>query len=536
MSNKLLLAGSGTIVGSASDENCAQYFKLLSDKDSQWGITGFGKRRTSFLSKRQIISSVQRLRIYGRCFVSGSAPMNDINISDVESRLFPVFTREVPIFSRWDGSITEGFPEAKLSKKDYEVKEEIASKDAYWKQVKERYSGKGIVISIGEGGVDEVIRLLRVLRALKNTLPIQLVHKGDVSASSMNMIIQAGRGKIEDKQGIYSDISEHPQEIWFVNAARSIKKGNLDLFQRFSNKWIASLFNSFEEMILMDSDVVPFLNPKELFDATEYRETGAYFFKDRPIDEFLRSSDLSFYRKLLPSEWEYTAFEMQPLTDHTYGNGFLKHGYKHFMESGVVVLNRRNHMPGLLISATMQLWKETSQPIYGDKELFWLGQSIAGNENYRFNKNEAGAIGKKGVYNSNNIEYVCSVQPAHFDNELNLLWTNGGLRNCKKGSWNRDFAENKYLRRKYHNVEELKKYYQSPLELDGAMIAPRSHLNFFERIQGKKVGFQKCPHMGCMGYVWCAYDNPDEVRAKKINFNENSLSRIRTIVALWNMD
>lgn len=53
--------------------------------------------------------------------------------------------------------------------------------------------GRGIVISIGEGGVNETKRLIKVLRYLNNTLPTQLVHKGDLSKNSMKELIDVAR-------------------------------------------------------------------------------------------------------------------------------------------------------------------------------------------------------------------------------------------------------------------------------------------------------------------------------------------------------
>lgn len=525
----------GNTVGTASNNACTEYFNSLFSKNSDWSIRSFADKRKSLFSKRHIINSVRYLRIYGHCFVQMSNPTDELDIGEVERRLFPAFTQKLPIFDRWDGVSVEEFPLLGRypSAKKAVLGERAASSTAFWYRVKENFNGRGIVISMGMSGVDEVKRLMKVLRVLKNTLPIQIVHKGDISASSMKEVIDAGRGhlNIDGKDQPYE--SECAQDIWFVNAERSLKSESLDLFNRFSNKWVASLFNSFEEMILMDTDAVPFVKPETLFDAQEYKDTGAYFFKDRPIGEFLKSSDLKFFKKLLPQEKEYSTFDIPHLTGLTYENDFMKSAYKHLMESGIVIMKRSSHLPGLLISATMQLWKEVSEPIYGDKELFWLGQSISGNEEYRFNQNAAGAIGTFNKDGSSNTDYICSTQIAHFSEDLKLLWTNGGLRNCKKGTWQIDFDRNKFLRQKYRSVTDLKNYYESPVEVNGAILTHRQKLSIFQRLRGVRSGYQKCSKMGCIGYVWCAYHHSNDKDNIAMYFTDGELSWINSLISVW---
>ena len=526
---------SGNTVGMANNNACTEYFNSLFSKNSDWSIRNFTDKRKSLFSERHIINSVRYLRIYGHCFVRVSNPTDELDIGEVERRLFPAFTQKLPIFYRWDGVSLEEFPVLgkHSSTKKAVLGETAASSAAFWYRMKENFNGRGIVISMGMSGVDEVKRLMKVLRVLQNTLPIQIVHKGDISASSINEVVDAGRGhlNIDGKDQPYE--SQYPQDIWFVNAGRSLKSESLDLFNRFSNKWVASLFNSFEEMILMDTDAVPFIKPETLFDAQQYKETGAYFFKDRPIGEFLKSSDLKFFKKLLPLEKEYSTFDIPRLTGLTFENDFMKSSYKHLMESGIVIMKRSSHLPGLLISATMQLWKEVSEPIYGDKELFWLGQSISGNEEYRFNKNAAGAIGIFNKDERSNADYICSTQIAHFSEDLQLLWTNGGLRNCKKGTSQIDFDKNKFLRQKYRSVTDLKNYYESPIEVNGAILTHRQKLSILQRLSGARSGYQKCSKMGCIGYVWCAYYHSDNKDNIAMHFTDGEIDKINSLIKIW---
>ena len=455
---------------------CAKYFDSVYQNDKQWTIKKFTAQNSLFSRWLPVKKAVQLLRIYGQCFLTNSAALGNLDINDLESRLFPEFTGNFPIVTRWDGRSVEGFPVLSKSSnneiKDIIVKNSV--ENSFWRQVKENMNGRGIVISIGEYGVNEVKRLLKVLRVLQNRLPIQLVHKGDISDYSIGEIINAGRGKLElDFDGQAYSV-EYIQDIWFVNVEKCLTENSSDLFKRFSNKWLASLFNSFEEMILMDTDAVPFTSIESLFHSIEYKETGAFFFKDRIIDETVMAMNVRMYKNLLPSAKECSLFNISRLTNYTLQNDFFKSHYKHTMESGVVVMRRRDHLPGLLLSTSAQLWKQTSEPFYGDKELFWLGQAMAGSEQYRFNEDPAGALGILEYNSKHKSDYVCSTQIAHFDKNQTLLWINAGLRKCKLQSWGYDYDRIKAIRTKFKDIEEVKKYYESPIEVDGAVIPIRS--------------------------------------------------------------
>ncbi|CUS25246.1 LAQU0S50e00100g1_1 [Lachancea quebecensis] len=517
---------------------CTDYFRQLSLHDKQWSIRGFGDEKTSFTSRKHIIDSVRHLRIFSQCFIHKSAPYGDLDIEKIEKKLFPLFTGDLPVFQRWDGLVVEGFPGQNevLGSEGTASKIHRASQWSFWRHLKESMYGRGIVISLGENGVSDVKRLLKVLKATGNKLPIQLVHKGDLTKAAMQDIIKVGRGDFNLEIERQFQSIGNPQDIWFVNAERTLTSSSSHLFQRFSNKWIASLFNSFEEMILMDCDAVPFLEPELFLNATEYKETGAFFFKDRLIDECLKKKDLKFYQKLFPLENEYSLFGLLHPLDAVNQRMFFEFGHKHIMESGVVVLKRGDHLPGLLISTCLQLWKETSEPFYGDKEFFWLGQSISGNDGYRFNAHPAGALGVLNQDADENLEYICSTQPAHFSRNLQLLWLNGGARKCKIPSWNMDFSKHKFLRQKYDSAEKLKDFYESPINVNGAIIPPRSELSILQKINGVRSGFQKCTRLGCAGYTWCAYNQRLDGKGKTIHFHQSEVDNIKFIISVWNAD
>lgn len=72
-------------------------------------------------------------------------------------------------------------------------------------------------------------------------------------------------------------------------------------FYDFFNKFASTLFNTFEEAILIDVDAVPFVPPLDFFDIKRYQETGMYFYRDRKLTNILPDSCRKFMRGLEPS-------------------------------------------------------------------------------------------------------------------------------------------------------------------------------------------------------------------------------------------
>ncbi|ODQ64131.1 hypothetical protein NADFUDRAFT_47409, partial [Nadsonia fulvescens var. elongata DSM 6958] len=516
------------------DEKCEHYFKTLHELDNDWLVSNFDNEGYPTLDKEKIYNSVSRLRIYGKCFLDNEISTfaatksedknqekqaradtdtktdhkegkdeenSSVGCNEVERRLFPMFSHELPEFKRWDGTelsdipIMSNYVSIDGKPKTSLIFTEVAHNKAYcfWKALKSKFNGRGIVISAEERHVHDLVRLIKVLRDLRNELPIQVIHKGDLSAAAQDEIIRASRG--ENKK--------YPQELWFVNVHRTIESKGHQYFHSYSNKWLATLFNSFDEMVMMDADTVPFISPKEFFSLNSgYEQTGALFFKDRETSETVPDADISFYSQLMPTQTETDFFGIPQLTDFTFKNAFFSPARRarHFMESGVVVMRRTSHLMPLLISVHLQIWKASSEPVHGDKELFWLGQAVAGSESYTFNDFPAAAIGlieEESEQNGKPRRQVCSIQPAHFSasaasgHHSRLLWVNSGLQTCKVTSWNSDYEKENRLRELYPSVEELKNFYESPLKINGALVprpSPPYRRSLFNRFFGGRLG------------------------------------------------
>lgn len=464
--------------------NCDWYFAHLADQPFQPAFN-----ESAFNKQRWIDSAVRHLRAYGACFLEGPSEAYKPIVESFERTFLPYFTGEFPTSQKWDGSVR------KLSS---------SGENSFWGEAKRRMEGRGIVISIVDHKVHEAIRLIRVLSHLGNKFPIELVHKGDLLVVSQDLLFAAAR--------------ETQQDVWIVDAGACIAPEYKRHFVRFTNKWIACLFNSFEEMLLMDTDAVPFVDTDEFFDLIGYRRSGAFFFRDRELPAAVYSHYASMIMSFFPTEHEQRVFGQNLGIEAVKKMNFYKHHAKHNLESGVVVMNRKTHLEGLLMSTLLQFRPRVSGPMYGDKELFWMGQALAGKP-FEFNEKSGAAIGEYKMHNG--LLSVCSTQVAHIETDNALLWMNGGAANCKKPFWDKEFKENRQLRQAFKSVDDLRLHYNAPVKIQGAII-PES---------GR--GFKQDKLRGCIGYVWCAEADTTAGTGRVITFTEEKQAEIAKVVGVW---
>lgn len=492
-----------------------------------------------YMRMSQIRNFVQHLRIFSKCFTDTYLFENFDHARELEKLLYPMYTQWLPVYVKWD-SIFKNYTREDYYKSNAgacvieqeETKCYGQKKKSFLAQLRHDMRGAGIAISAGDKQVDNLIRLIRVLRYLENDLPIQIVHKGDLSFNSQAEIVYESRAQLWLRDDLY--LNKSKQNVFFVDASRSLNKEWASKFQEFSNKWVATLFNSFDDMILMDVDTVPFIQPVEFLGLKGYNKTQALFFQDRSLPETLSRSAIDFYKSLLPSQMEHHLFNIANTTSVTLENVFFTEFRRHIMESGVVLMRRSKYLVGLFVSSRLQMWVNTNQPVWGDKDLFWLGQSIVGNEQYTFNRNNAAAIGT--LKDDGVTQYICSIQPAQFDDENRLLWLNGGLRFCKLDTWKEDFKNFSFLRKKFKGVDALCNYYKTTLKVDAAILT-KERLDASSALKSKNklsYGWYKNEMMGCQGYVWCARLNPLNANEELKLFDSKEITNVNSIAKVWN--
>jgi ADP-heptose:LPS heptosyltransferase len=194
-----------------------------------------------------------------------------------------------------------------------------------------RYDGRGIVIC--GGGVRYFTNAwvcVNMLRWLGCTLPIQLWHLGKKEMDNRMKTLVA------------------PLGVECVDAMRVRKKFPMRILKGWEMKSYAMFHSPYREVLLLDADNMPVVNPEFLFSTAGFRATGAIFWPD-----FLRGKDkkaMAIWRSFglrMPDELEF--------------------------ETGQIVLDKERCWRALCLS----LWiNENSdffyQHLYGDKETFHL--------------------------------------------------------------------------------------------------------------------------------------------------------------------
>ena len=102
------------------------------------------------------------------------------------------------------------------------------------------------MITISDSHLDDCIRLIHLLRYLDNKLPIQIIHTG-LSDVTKNQLRQASTSDFQGKPH---------QNVTLVNVTPAIEEKYLHKFDKFGHKILAVLFNTFQEIILLDADTV----------------------------------------------------------------------------------------------------------------------------------------------------------------------------------------------------------------------------------------------------------------------------------------
>lgn len=430
-----------------------------------------------------MVNHIEHLRIFNKCYLENGFTMTPAAKS-AEEQLFPFFVN-------------------------------LNSEDKSALRIPlEASEGRGIVISISDGEVGRAVSLLRVLCYLRNELPVQFVHLDELSAESTELLQNAATFM----SGLDSG---KDQQISFLDVSSRLKPGYAKYFKGYNRKWFAALFNTFEEMILMDADAVPFVAPSLLFDLAGYQETGAYFFRDRELDVLLKPWKTNFFKSLIPTE--ATPFDFA-FNSSKLENNFFKFNSKHVAESGMVLINRETHISGLVIPVALQYFKKSGKILYGDKDLFWLGQLIAGNTDYLMHYNTAAAMGI-----SNWGGELCSTQIAHYG-EDRLLWSNGGLTKCKKRTWVFDYYWYNFFLF-YDSTEELRKSYESPVEVT-EIIIPVTLLEINKPGQSQRPisNFNKVKSKGCAATYYCAKTKDG---GRLIKLDEWEKEHIKAVILVW---
>ncbi|KAK5078173.1 hypothetical protein LTR64_003423 [Lithohypha guttulata] len=235
--------------------------------------------------------------------------------------------------------------------------------------------GRGIVLTAGDDQAPYLLTTIYSFRQLGCTLPIEVMYLGDQDLG------EDYRAELEALPGVITrDIAQ------MTNDAGWALKG-------WAAKPFAILLSSFREVIFIDADSLFFRNPEDLFEERDYKRTGALFFRDRLI---MPENKKRWLQQVLPKPIPKLAKESRMWTGES----------GHMQESGVVVVDKWKHFIAMMLITRFNGPDRDGNKekgitgvydmMYGDKETFWIGFLLAGDENYAFHKGDAGIMGELG--------------------------------------------------------------------------------------------------------------------------------------------
>ena len=236
--------------------------------------------------------------------------------------------------------------------------------------------GRGIVLTAGDDQAPYLLTTIYSFRQLGCTLPIEVMYLGDQDLG------EDYRAELEALPGVITrDIAQMTNDEGWKLAGWAAKP-------------FAMLLSSFREAIFIDADSLFFVNPEVLFDDPGYKKTGALFFRDRKI---MPENKKRWLQQVLP----------KPIPKLAKQSRFWTGESGHMQESGVVVIDKWKHFVSLMLITRFNGPDRDGNKekgitgvydmMYGDKETFWIGFLLAGDEQYHFHEGDAGIMGEVGT-------------------------------------------------------------------------------------------------------------------------------------------
>lgn len=274
--------------------------------------------------------------------------------------------------------------------------------------VKRYTQPRGVVICTGTKYFPFAANLITSIRVWNSSLPIEVFYLG--------------------QDDLKPEAIRHLNDQTFVTTVDISKIFNMTMLKLkgWDIKPFAMLASSFKETLLLDADTVPTQSIDVMFAMEEYLRTGALFFLDRVLNN-RNINYAQWFRKIIPG----------PHGARMRNNAMYKGQTNYLQESGAVLIDKSRHLHGLLMVALLNtplLKKEIHKHTHGDKETFWMGFEMIG-EQYEWGETVAGIIGNPGLkYSEGKIGFLCG-HLAHFNRQGQILWFNNGIVVDK----NRDF-------------------------------------------------------------------------------------------------
>lgn len=209
-----------------------------------------------------------------------------------------------------------------------------------------RGGGRGIVMCAdGAALVSQAMLALTALRRLGCALPVEVVCAPGAMDSKHRIGLEGGRfGNVR-----------------VVDVGDALSYVKEDSLRGFQIKPLGLLASSFDEIVFMDCDILPCVDPTVLFGSEPYRRCGCLFWRDffqygvheNPYSTSTMAASIALGAKMGPGDME--------------------------VDSGMFLVDKGRHARALTYAAAMARMHEYFyKQMYGDKESFRIAFGLAG--------------------------------------------------------------------------------------------------------------------------------------------------------------
>ena len=488
------------------------------------------KLKHNQISSDEIKNSFTQLKFFSNIFLNpkqSETPELDKICTSTSEKLFPWLSGLYPKFYTYTNRM-EKIDVTPFTQKD---------STCFIKSLQQNLHGKGIVITSNNALIPELSGLLSILRLTGNQLPIYVVHNNDLSLESIKVLNNIANEPImklpKDSMPLKIPNKLKPLNIIYIDVSNTINNKYKKYFGGFGMKLLAYLFNPNEEMIMLDTDTVIVDDINKFFNDEKYLNNGAYFFKDRDVNSFIYEGLMDYFKSYLNYDKESHYLGMERVQSEVLENRFFGSFARHFMESGLFVINKKEKFDGVIASTMMQMFKLFTGSLHGEKEFIWLGQEIMGNK-YEFNEKPAIAIGELSPNREGlTSKELCTTHPAHISKINDLLWFNSGFLTCKK--FESYYKDINYERNKGLELIDIKRKYLSPLHITHGILPPPAEYNIEVNNVESTRGWRMTQE--CSNYMWCAYDKigieETSMTGEIIEFDESDTIKWDYLGKLW---
>lgn len=237
----------------------------------------------------------------------------------------------------------------------------LRQKNKIFHQTLPKFNGRGIVMVMNDTTVISGALTIIILRRNGCKLPVQVFYAGDD-------LTDQNRKCIEDIPGVTIKSLSQKLEL------------PLEALRGTQARVYALIYSSFQEVLLIEPDVLFFRNPDYLFNDPNYQTTGALFWKDRKIQSYWDKKVYDWTRKLI----SYRKGDNRIL-DKKGGN---------YQSRDLLIFNKESHVKTMeKLWVITKEWETVYNYIPGDKESYWIASELA-KDNYAFIDYYPGVIGE----------------------------------------------------------------------------------------------------------------------------------------------